>query len=327
VARCHASISAIVLTSLACAQAALAQTTPPSSPLSRSGTDPTSAQRALAETLFYAGKGLMQENQVARACEKFAESYRLDPTPGTLLNLGVCHEQEGKLASAWGEFRQAIAEARRSNRPDREELAKAEIAKIEPDLPFVKITVPREVRVPGLSVSMNGVPLEEGAWELELPVDPGTSEITALAPNYKQETKHITIEKRQHLTLQLAPLEPGPPPFMTTKRVIGFSAMAAGVALAGAGAAFGVMALNNKSTSNANCPSWFDEQRCTQAGSSAMSTAYTDAWVADIGIGVGAAAFLTGAALVLFGGQASPATTVGFTAGPRGGEGVLTHSF
>ena len=40
---------------------------------------------------------------------------------GTLLNLAVCNEKIGKIASAWGEFRDSIAEARKQNRPDREQ--------------------------------------------------------------------------------------------------------------------------------------------------------------------------------------------------------------
>jgi hypothetical protein len=307
-------------------------------------------KRAVAEMLFYTAKGLMEDNKIAKACKKFRESYRLDPAAGTLLNLAVCHEKEGKLASAWGEFHQAETDARRSNRPDRQQLAREAIARIEPELPYLTIIVPRGARVAGLGVQRNGVPLEEGAWETELPIDPGTNEITATAPLYKQEKKLVTIEKKQHLTvtldaLELAPVFHPPPPYWTASRVIGISAIGAGVVAAGVGSVFGVMALNNKSKSDAACPQYDSQLRCQPSGADAMSNAQTQAWVADVGIGVGAAAIVTGTVLMLTGGaheESGPAPAgvpaseharpqaawkFDLTAGPRGAQGLLTRSF
>jgi hypothetical protein len=353
---------AAVLTQVVVAAPVLAQSGPlgnappgaPSSspPRTNADTDDESPtdRRALAETLFYTARGLMDDNKIAKACKKFRESYRLDPAAGTLLNLAVCHEKEGRLASAWGEFRQAQADARRSNRSDREQLAKDAIARIEPELPYLTIIVPKGARVAGLGVQRNGVPLEEGAWETELPIDPGTNEITATAPQYKQEKKLITIEKRQHLTVTLDPLEPAPverppAPYWTSSRVIGIAAIGAGAVAIGVGSVFGVNAMNNKSKSDSSCPTFDGELRCQPGGASAMSTAQSQAWVADLGIGIGAAAVVTGGLLMLFGGAhqesgpapaGAPATErarpqgawrLDFTGGPRGAQGLLTRSF
>ena len=63
----------------------------------------------LAEQLFNQGRDLVKANQWADACPKFEASLRYDPVLGTRLNLATCYEHIGKLASAWGLYRESIA--------------------------------------------------------------------------------------------------------------------------------------------------------------------------------------------------------------------------
>ncbi len=285
------------------------QAAPAPAPAPTPGNANATDSRALAEMLFFTARGLMEAGRIPEACAKLTESYRLDPAAGTLINLAVCHEKEGKIASAWGEFHQSIAEARKANRPEREKLATERVAAIEPDLPFLTITVPDEVRkIPGLVISRNGVPLNAAAWSTELPVDPGQVEIEERAPDYKLKTLTVTIANKQHSTiaaegLELAPIFRPPPPYWTTKRTVGVIMFGAGLASAGVGTYFGITALNDKTSSDQNCPNdAAGVQRCNSAGVSNMNNASTAAWVSDITIGVGAAAALAGAYLFLTGG-------------------------
>jgi hypothetical protein len=99
------------------------------------------ADRAQAESLFETGRKLMAEKKYAEACPKLAESFRLDPTTGTLLNLAVGHRDEGRIASAWAEFKDAAALARRDGRADREQFAQEQVKALEPRLSRVTIAV------------------------------------------------------------------------------------------------------------------------------------------------------------------------------------------
>src|SRR6185503_2564592 len=192
--------------------AATADAAEPATPAPSSGTTPptSTADKAVAEMLFFTARGMMEAGRFAEACTKLAESYRLDPAAGTLLNLAVCHESEGRVASAWGEFRQALSDARKANRTDREELAKNSIAKLEPELPFLTIVVPDFAKVKDLEILRNGVALGAGGWGTELPIDPGKVEIVARAPGFLPKTKTITIQKKQHLSATIEKLDPAP---------------------------------------------------------------------------------------------------------------------
>src|SRR6476660_6116365 len=94
-----------------------------------------------AEDLYRRAKALIAQNKYEEACPLLTESYRLDPGMGTLLNLALCHEQVGKTASAWGEFRSVEQQARASVPPNesRAQLAREHADKLQPRLSRVKI--------------------------------------------------------------------------------------------------------------------------------------------------------------------------------------------
>jgi hypothetical protein len=137
---------------------------------------------ALAESLFRDGKRLMGESKFAEACPKFAESYRLDPGLGTLLNLAACHEAEGKIASAWAEFSDASARAKRDGDPERVAFADERVRSLEPRLAKITISLQAGASVPGLVVKLDGRDINPAAFGVAVPVDPGTHQVQASAP-------------------------------------------------------------------------------------------------------------------------------------------------
>src|SRR5262249_44361935 len=120
---------------------------------------PVGGDKALAESLFQAGKDLMKQGRVDEACPKFAESNRIDPSPGTLLNLGKCLETQGKTASAWAAYKEAIAVARAGGQTKRVEAGQQFAADIEPKLSKLRIDVASPP--PGFSIRCDGVSVGE----------------------------------------------------------------------------------------------------------------------------------------------------------------------
>jgi len=267
---------------------------------------------AAAETLFSDAKKLMEEQKYAPACRKLEESQRLDPAPGTALNLAVCHEKEGKIATAWSEFKAAMVQARREGRVERENLARERIEAIEPQLPRLVIDVPNASRVAGLVVSRNGLALTAGAWNTALPVDPGEVRIEANAPNFKgwKTVVKVDLAKTERVTIpKLAPAPVPPPsaapaskpPVQQTRntRPAGLVLGGVGLVAIGVGSYFGVRTLQKKSDADDGCPVIAGQEQCTRAAVKANDDARTSAWISNIGIGVGIAAVGIGTYLFL----------------------------
>src|SRR5262249_54770458 len=118
------------------------------SPAAASGSEDVAA----AEATFNEGKKLAAAGRYAEACPKFAESQRLDPGAGTLLNYGDCLEKLGKVASAWGAFREAVMLASRVGDEKRRVEATRRADLLEPRLSRLTIVVPPAGRVKGLEV-------------------------------------------------------------------------------------------------------------------------------------------------------------------------------
>lgn len=125
----------------------------------------------------------MAVRQYERACEKLESSQRLEPAPGTLLNLGRCYEALGRTQSAWVAFNDAYNEARRRGDELRSEVARDFRAQVEERLTRLRIVVPEPVEQ--LRIEHAGRPLERAAWGTAFPVDPGRHRVTAQAAGYE----------------------------------------------------------------------------------------------------------------------------------------------
>jgi len=164
------------------------------------------AQSAEAEVLFREGRKLIGQGRVAVGCDKLAASEKLEPSIGTLLNLGDCREKLGRLASAWAAFRKAEAMAKRAGGEDKRQLeARRRASQLEPRLATLTIQVTGPVD--GVLVSRAGLPLEPGAWNTAVPVDPGSYAILVEAPGHKPWRAEVTVLHKARRTVVVPTLE------------------------------------------------------------------------------------------------------------------------
>ncbi len=162
----------------------------------------------IAEKLFREGQDLLEasktdDSKTHLACEKFAESERLRPALGTLLNLAVCHEKEKKTASAWAEYTEVAGQATRAGQSDRAQFATQHAAALEPQLCRLRL----EMSAPPLSteVKIDGQPLGAAIWGTDIPLDPGTHSVVVSAPGKQPWLRTITLGPGQTMDREEVP--------------------------------------------------------------------------------------------------------------------------
>lgn len=166
---------------------------------------------SLAETLYRQGRELSAAGNYAEACPKFAESYRLDPATGTLLNLAACHEAQGKIASAWLEYSDALVQSRRDRRQSRIKYAEERIAALDPKLSRLTLLLAPEVNEPELTILLDGVGIGRAALGVPTPVDPGKHSVEAKAPGKKLWSASVDIGASADMqTVTIPALAPAP---------------------------------------------------------------------------------------------------------------------
>jgi hypothetical protein len=278
------------------------------------------SSEAAAQALFDQARGLMQAGKFAEACAKFAESDKLSPGAGTLLNLGACYEKNGQTASAWATYADAASAADKANRKDWATKAKARMAALQPDLSKLSIVVPATSQVDGLEVKRDGVVVGASSYGVPIPVDPGPHVIDASAQGHKKWSNVVQIgAKRDQIAVTLPPLEvsnevvvatppaPAEQPKESkpsvdesrgkTQRIVGIAVAGVGVVGVAVGTVFGLVASGKKSDAGKDCSA--DLSRCDSAGVSDMNSARSSAAISTVGFIAGGALLVGGVVLYL----------------------------
>jgi hypothetical protein len=278
--------------------------------------------RALAEELFRQGQALVEAKRYAEACPKFAESQRLDPGTGTLLNLAACHQAEGKLASAWTEYSTVITLSQRDNRPDRVAFAEERLKEIEPKLSRLTIELSPAADTPGLVIKLDGAVVGRPALGVAVPVDPGTHNVEATATGKQAwqatvdipagpTTKSVVIptlvdapEGNEPVTAESQKADSKPSSAGSTQRVIAYTLGGAGIIGIGIGTAFGLSAISkNKESKSEGC----DGNECSPAAAEVRKDAQAAGNASTIAF-IAGGALLAGGVVLYFTAPSTPSS-------------------
>jgi hypothetical protein len=290
-----------------------------------------SAEPAAAEALFREGRTLLEKGDLAAACPKLEQSQKLDPSSGTMLNLALCHEKEGRIATAWAEYLVAARMARTQGKADRAQAAEGYASALEPKLSYLTVNVSQ--KVPGMIIRRGGTELDASTLGSRLPIDPGEHVLTVSAPGHKPLELELRIGAAGDTQTVVIPAlekdEPGvaaatapaaapasapspvapaaqapatPPPLPKAAQkgssIVPWLIGGAGVAALGAGGVFGVLALGTYSDAENSCPT---HQGCSDADIETRNRATLQANIANVGIGLGVVGVGIGAVLLLAG--------------------------
>lgn len=274
---------------------------------------PARAQDAAAAgALFDRGLADMQAGKYSSGCPAIAESYRLDPRPGTLFTLAECQAKWGKVASAVTHYEDYLERVQRMTvdqqvrQREREQVATAQLAALKPQVPLLTL---RLASLPaGVKVMRDGNELGAASLNVPLPLDPGDHTITVTGPGAERSEQPIHIDRGESKTLDLvvpevqpvappvvpvappepaAPAEPQAPPTASHRGWTVVTGSVAGVAFA-TSMLMGAFALAKKSDIDANCL----DTSCNATGKQAADTAQafalasTVTFVASAALGV-----------------------------------------
>ncbi len=271
------------------------------------------ADPVTAEALFREGRKDADAGLYARACAEFDESNRLDPAPGTLLNLADCEERRGQLAHAWQHFRQLYDALPPSD--ERRALAESRALDLERRTPKLRVVLNGG---PPATVKRDDTVLGLASLGASQPVDPGPHVVVVSSPGRRDRRYDVDLAEGQSKDLPVAAGEPlagdsFAPPSATGTGAIepvaapepvhleGGHVPTAAWVLGGFGAAslvtgavFGVAALARLGSSNAHCTG---NLCASQDGINQFHAAQSFALVADVTVGAGIACI--GTAIVL----------------------------
>ena len=273
---------------------------------------------ATAQSLFDQAKQLIAQGKVAEACPKLLASFKLDPKPGTGVNLADCYEKNGQIASAWGRYLEAASLAQRAGQGEREQYARAHAATLEPKV--ARLTVTARAAVPGLEVRRDGELIDAAILGTPLPVDPGKHTVEARAPGKKPWSKAIEIASGPgNASVDIPALEAGPievpggpplagpplaePPSTFPRKPLGLGLIGVGGAGVVLGAIMGGLAVAKHGSLAAAC----NKDGFCAGQDGAISTYHTYATVSDVGLFAGGALAVAGLVLVATAPRSGPA--------------------
>ena len=254
-----------------------------------------------AKALFDRGLADMSAGRFESGCPAIAESYRLDPRPGTLFTLAECEAKRGRTATAVELYDDYLSQYARLPRDKQEQqghrkqIAEDQRATLAPQVARLTVLLAPDAP-PGTTLTRDGADVAPAAIGIGLPVDPGEHVLTVREPDRPPLDVRVTIGAGQKKLLTLP--RPPPPPLFTPRRIGALGAAGAGVVGLVVGAVTGGLTLAKKGVIDAHCDFKGDPYGCDATGLAATSAAKPLSVASTVGLVVGALG--VGTALTLF---------------------------
>lgn len=192
---------------------------------------------AKADALFDEAKKL-RDSDLELACAKFGQSLQLNPQAiGVLLNVAMCDEKHGRIASAVRRYRETRERALEQSFPEYLKAADAKLAVLLPEVPRLSIRFEKKP-LPQTRILVDEQVVALSALE-NLPLDPGERVIIVSAPGRIAFQRRISIGRGERREVMVPPLEKP-----TSRRTIGKIAVASGGAAIATGIVLGYFAQN-----------------------------------------------------------------------------------
>lgn len=290
--------------------------------------------RTMARELARHGAEAFDQRDYTTALDRFTRAEALFRAPsivvmrarslaalGRLVEALDAYEETQRMplgGNAPSAFREAVQDAEREG----EELRKR--------VPRLTVRVRAEDGdEDGMRVQLDGKPVPPALLNVDRPVDPGTHEIMADAPEHASVTRSATLREGDRVAIEIVlggpakielapkqevPETPPPKPSGSTP-VLAWVLVGAGAAGLGVSAVTGVAALGKKSSLDAEC-----HPGCPASASSDIDSFRTNRTVSYVGLGLGVVSLGVGGYLLLSGKSESTHVAAGI------GPGTVTVS-
>jgi hypothetical protein len=251
---------------------------------------------AKADALFAEGVKLRDSNSEL-ACAKFGESLQLNPQAiGVLLNVAMCDEKQGRIASAVRRYKETRERAVEGNFLEYQKAADAKVAALAPDVPLVTIRF-EQPPVPQTKVVIDDQVVPLTALH-EVQLDPGERVIVVSAPGRVAFQRRIMLARRERRVLAVPELQRP-----TSRRTIGMITVASGGAAVATGIVLGLIAKHRYDTQARSCETGEqvgDPIVCRENAYEGIQSARQLGNIGSVVGGAGVAAMLVGGYLWLF---------------------------
>jgi hypothetical protein len=279
------------------------------------------ATRNAARSMASQARDSFEQRDYERARDLFHRAYSLVPAPTLAVYEARCLANLTRLVEAEEAYMRA---ARTSLDADSPEQFRQAVREAENELSALRNRIPKVVIAlagagagdPALVVTLDGKSMKSALLNVEMPIDPGKHQLTALAPGGPQVELAFSIVERERKSVEVnVPVAAGQPnvapvptlatsptmdvqrPPLSPQKLFGFVAGGIGVAGLATGVVTGVLATAQHSEAESQCP----RQVCVEGtdGPQSVSSFRTLRTVSLIGYITGGVGLAAGATLIL----------------------------